>query len=311
MEIATTTTTTTTPAYNENLPVAGSPAVLANENRPQKRQRRNTKTPVNDEDERLESAENGAAAEIPLNDNADNSTNTSLYSYTPDAEWLQNLYAFNIFRSRHPNSNPNIKSKFEDEKRLAAWVKAQRKLHSTVKSGKGGNAAKRKIEVLEQLNNFPFAKPFSDRVEQRLDELRVFKEQHGHLHVPSRSGPLGRWLKMARVKYNQGKLDGAIITRLEEMGLEWSEWEAMYQELKEYKETHGNCVVPRREEFKRLNRWVTTQRQNYRVEKLSRYRITKLEEIGFTWLVLARGPNKVKAVEEQDGMVYGDYSCGY
>ena len=116
--------------------------------------------------------------------------------------------------------------------------------------------------------------------------------------MKSRDGALGKWLCLQRVKYNSGRLDPNIAQQLEEIGLEWSQWENMYQQLREYKEQHGNCLVPRREEFKRLNRWVTTQRQNYKIPgRLNQEKLDKLNGIGFVWCAGERGPRRKKEEE--------------
>ena len=64
------------------------------------------------------------------------------------------------------------------------------------------------------------------------------------------SGPLGKWVCMSHIKYYNGKLDASIIVQLEEIGLEWSEWDSRYEEIREYKAQHRDCMVARREEFK-------------------------------------------------------------
>jgi len=241
---------------------------------------------------------------------ADPQKTGSLYKDMPDSDWLRNLFAFHLFRSRNGLTvNPSRKSENEDEKRLATWVNSQRELLSKVNNGKGGSVTRRKVEVLRQIKDFPFNKPFSDRVQQHIIELRAYKEKYGHTNVPARSGSLGRWVIMVRVKYNSGRLDSNTITQLEEIGFDWSQWESMYQQLKEYKEQFGDCVVPRREKFKRLNRWVTTQRQNYKVPgKLSQDRILKLEEIGFVWSV-GIGKPKINAVNSNPEGAYHKMSC--
>ncbi len=58
------------------------------------------------------------------------------------------------------------------------------------------------------------------------------------------------------------------------------------QETLVYKKITGNPNAPqiyRTVEGYRLGNWQTTQRDNYRKEKLSSERIKRLEEIGFTW----------------------------
>ena len=126
--------------------------------------------------------------------------------------------------------------------------------------------------------------------------------------MKSRDGALGKWLCLQRVKYNSGRLDPNIAQQLEEIGLEWSQWENMYQQLREYKEQHGNCLVPRREEFKRLNRWVTTQRQNYKIPgRLNQEKLDKLNGIGFVWCAGERGPRRKKEEEVVEEMYNDDH----
>ena len=130
---------------------------------------------------------------------------------------------------------------------------------------------------MQQTPNFPFHKPFSDRVEQCLKELRAWKEQDSHLHISTCSEPLGKWVCMSCIKYYNRKLDASIVVQLKEIGLEWSDWDSRYEECRECKAQHGDCMVPRREEFKGLNQWTMTKHRNYKIPgKLSQEKIIKL-----------------------------------
>mmetsp|Transcript_13826 Transcript_13826/g.20174 ORF Transcript_13826/g.20174 Transcript_13826/m.20174 type:complete len:359 (-) Transcript_13826:97-1173(-) len=70
-------------------------------------------------------------------------------------------------------------------------------------------------------------------------------------------------------------------------------WKIMYRKLEEYKEKHGNCMVPHRSrtdlELDRLGRWVGNQRVSYKYYKngkrsyITAQRIDELEKIGFVW----------------------------
>ena len=55
---------------------------------------------------------------------------------------------------------------------------------------------------------------------------------------------------MSRIKYYNGKLDASIFEHLKDIEIELSEWDGENDELREYKSQHGDCMVPRREEFK-------------------------------------------------------------
>ncbi len=88
---------------------------------------------------------------------------------------------------------------------------------------------------------------------------------------------MGKWVCMSHIKYYNGKLDASIFIQLEEIGLEWSEWNSRYEDLREYNTQHGYCMVPRREEFQQINQWMMMQHQNYKIpEKLSQEKIIHL-----------------------------------
>ena len=66
-------------------------------------------------------------------------------------------------------------------------------------------------------------------------------------------------------------LDDRRIAALNTIGFTWDVredyWEKRFQELKEYKEKHGDCNVPTAKSD--LGRWVNAQRTNYQ-EKLTK-----------------------------------------
>merc|ERR1711903_249303 len=63
-------------------------------------------------------------------------------------------------------------------------------------------------------------------------------------------------------------------------------WDAMFQLLLEYKDQHGNTVVPRRyNNNPQLGNWVGTQRSLHSKKELFRNRALRLESIGFVWCV--------------------------
>jgi len=68
-----------------------------------------------------------------------------------------------------------------------------------------------------------------------------------------------------------------------------SKWLSKFEELRKYKEVHGDCKV--RTNISKLGRWVQYQRQYYRVFKegkkasITQERIDLLNSIGFDWVV--------------------------
>ena len=65
--------------------------------------------------------------------------------------------------------------------------------------------------------------------------------------------------------------------------IKYTSWEKRFNELAVYKEKNGNCNISQSQDA--LGKWVDTQRQFYKKEKLSQERTTQLEGIDFNWSV--------------------------
>lgn len=59
-------------------------------------------------------------------------------------------------------------------------------------------------------------------------------------------------------------------------------WDAQYEKLEEYKETHGHCRVSATAD-KSLSGWAVEQRLQFNRGKLKEYRKEKLDSLGFQW----------------------------
>mmetsp|Transcript_4524 Transcript_4524/g.6848 ORF Transcript_4524/g.6848 Transcript_4524/m.6848 type:complete len:94 (+) Transcript_4524:2-283(+) len=75
---------------------------------------------------------------------------------------------------------------------------------------------------------------------------------------------------------------------LNNLGFKWKmhedNWYDMLDDLKEFKERHGDCIVPQKYSPNlQLGRWVYTQRRAYTRNSLMKERITLLNELGFVW----------------------------
>ena len=142
----------------------------------------------------------------------------------------------------------------------------------------------------------------------RVRELIKYRNDHGHCNVPQRQSSLGSWVHKQRTKYKEldaGKYSSMTLHRvkiLNDIGFVWDAsdksgfmrnnegWMQMFEELTEYKEKHGNCVVPRKYGSNpKLANWVNAQRQHYQNKsngkstQMTEERQHKLEEIGFVW----------------------------
>ena len=58
-------------------------------------------------------------------------------------------------------------------------------------------------------------------------------------------------------------------------------WLSKYNLLVEYKRKNNTTIVPQHD--KTLGRWVNDQRVNFKRNKLTQFRIEKLNEINFVW----------------------------
>jgi len=126
--------------------------------------------------------------------------------------------------------------------------------------------------------------------DERFGELLAYKVEYGNLNIPQRHHtPLGIWVRHQRAAMNVGRLSSERKGRLEEIGFEWdmlsSKWEAMFNELLQYKAEHGHANVPTNWPTY-LGTWVTLQRKARKASSrgvLSPDRKKRLDEIGFIW----------------------------
>ena len=137
----------------------------------------------------------------------------------------------------------------------------------------------------------------SIKTEKRLDQLKEFKNTHGHACVPySDPSGLGRWISEQRHRYQKGLVDVDIYRELSAIGVplraQEARWDAKYLELKEYHAVHGHvCVKHTRNgdsAESSLYAWVLQQRQLKKQGRLDGIREAKLNALGFVWDVQER-----------------------
>lgn len=155
---------------------------------------------------------------------------------------------------------------------------------------------KQQIAILRNIN-FPFHRSREERRDDYLVKLEQFKETHNHCRVPQRpkkgtdDGGLGGWVNRIRKEYKKPKCDRHLLNdnleqKLIALGFEFNikkcSWDEKFDELKNFKEIHGNCMVTRRHET--LGKWVSDQRSLYKDGKMSDEKISMLNSIGFCWV---------------------------
>ncbi|KAK1744490.1 helicase-associated domain-containing protein [Skeletonema marinoi] len=175
---------------------------------------------------------------------------------------------------------------------LAGWVSRQRRYQrdQTLKKDR-----------YEKLKAFGFDSEYQAIVE--------FKEEHGHLKIPTNYEPnpsLYFWVGTQRQSYKHGKLSEERIEKLTELGIDLEiqqsrerpkgksgpaflnpkEWDRCFDCLVKYKEEHGDCNVSQREEKDRLGSFCHYMRYYHKQGKLSDEQTKKLADIGFSFNII-------------------------
>jgi hypothetical protein len=154
--------------------------------------------------------------------------------------------------------------------------------------------------------------------EERIQQLKEFKERHGHYRVTSRHDrPLALFCSDVRSAHRPGSkksLPEERVKALDAIGFEWNppktnqptSFEDRIVQLKEFKEKHGHLKVTDKLD-KKLASYCNNVRQARRkpdagIMNITEEKIAALDEIGFVWNVTDRtGAKKVepKSFEER------------
>eukprot|EP00550_Attheya_septentrionalis_P007695 CAMPEP_0198281856 /NCGR_PEP_ID=MMETSP1449-20131203/1736_1 /TAXON_ID=420275 /ORGANISM="Attheya septentrionalis, Strain CCMP2084" /LENGTH=1094 /DNA_ID=CAMNT_0043977825 /DNA_START=130 /DNA_END=3414 /DNA_ORIENTATION=- len=177
-----------------------------------------------------------------------------------------------------------------------SWQKTRR--HKFVKNIESGDG-EQLVTVLLSIKN-------TDLFEKRVIELEAYKKQHGNLLVPKSYPVLGRWVKQQRLKFKQmmegnrpSNFSDDQINILKGLGFVFQVrygslddiWKRRLEELKQFKQEHGDCLVPKSYENQELARWVRKQRElgKWRMDgkpsPMTDERMELLESLGFAFSV--------------------------
>ncbi len=152
------------------------------------------------------------------------------------------------------------------------------------------------IRGLMQTNRRLETRTHQQRWERRFAQLEAFKRRFGHCFVPilwPENKPLGPWVGTQRSAKRAGRLNSERIRRLNGIGFPWAGlnptrrpcqlfWDAMFQELSDWKTRHGHFRIPRTT-HSRLPAWIDRQRTARWRGLLRADRLERLSAIGFPW----------------------------
>lgn len=225
--------------------------------------------------------------------------------------WDANLEELKKYKEQHGNVDAPQKT------RLGLWVKAQRTEYRNLREGKPSKLSALQIQRLNDLG-FKYCMYKTGRTfswEERFEQLRKFKEEHGHTRVvcptsfnrgsvSDERAQLGSWVSRQRYDYyklEKGRpnkyLNEERIRRLEELGFEWhvqnkikmEGWEQKLKQFKEYLEEHGDLAVPTEYKTNGLGSYAAYLRTQYVFYKqgtkshLNEEKVQQMDEMGFRW----------------------------
>jgi len=220
-------------------------------------------------------------------------------------DWDEKFEKLQIYKEE--NGDCDIKKNHE----LHAWALSQRTQYKLLREGKKSALTAVGMQKLVELgfsfSNRPLRIPWEDRMEQ----LQRYKERHGHVWVPRSDKVLGTFAEKERKHYKlylagkKSPLSNKKLAELEAIGFifrvgpeqpyrdpsTFKSWSERYQQLLDFKEATGHCVVPQALAHKSLAHWVHTQRKEYQKMKkgaptaLTVEKVLKLTEAGFAFSV--------------------------
>ncbi len=159
-----------------------------------------------------------------------------------------------------------------------------------------------KLNQLDFLSKDEFKMSVSDKRKVKWDEkyekLKQFKEENGHCAVHRNyinDAALGSWVNHQRECYRKGNMSQERLDKLNQLDFfnkkslegnfcETREvyWGKKYEKLKQFKEEHGHCCVPKNYiNDAYLSQWTAFQRMVYKKGNMSHERLDKLNQLDF------------------------------
>ncbi|MDB4411573.1 Helicase associated domain protein [bacterium] len=199
------------------------------------------------------------------------------FDWDPDkTAWEQNFQELVDYKKRYENCM--VPQGWGDGK-LANWVNVLRR-----------DMKKELIEPdrVKRLDDIGFVwNPMEEAWEEKYQELKAYYHEYGNCLVTKSLGVLYAWIRNQRRRHKNGKLDADKKTKLDALGFIWdveeASWEEKFQELVDYKEQHGNCMVHRGWGDGKLATWVLAQRRKKKSGALDPERIKRLDALNFVW----------------------------
>jgi superfamily II DNA or RNA helicase len=219
---------------------------------------------------------------------------------TNEEEWkarLEQVEEFVVENGRLPSQGQ------VENKSLAMWVSTQKQNYSTVQNERRQIMRDNKITTLWEafMNRYPaLFLSRQDEWKARLEQVKKFVNKNERL--PSKESSdveekkLGHWVSNQKINYSSVQNESQHIMRDNEIATLWEafmnrypalfltneeEWKARLEQVEEF--VVENRRLPSQTDNKKLNTWVSTQKENYSSVQNERQCIMRVNEIATLW----------------------------
>jgi hypothetical protein len=208
------------------------------------------------------------------------------------------------------NKKISLRCILPKDRTLRRWMSNMRHEYQMLLQGRKSRLNETRVELLQSCGFSFLVTPLSVSWETRYDQLLQFLKKHNGKYPHELISTLNndemdlyQWCNRQRIlrkAHIEKELRTKVhitderIERLDAINFVWSinhsQWQERYDELKDYYNLYGNCMVPARWVGNvQLARWVETQRRQYTLLKqnkssqLTPERMKLLEALEFEW----------------------------
>jgi hypothetical protein len=195
-----------------------------------------------------------------------------------------------------------VPRRYEANPSLGNWVNKQRQLYNKLLKGYSTSMTQDRVDTLTDMGFVWDAKRVNTPRNSQKDkawckyfeELKAAMTEDGDSSLVKSNSTLGFWMTAQRSSRERLILSEERVNALESIGFQWTSkrermWNERIQALLEYKDKHGDCIVPISYKNQKLAHWVSNQRKQYNLRvdgkpsPLTKARFEQLNSIGFVW----------------------------
>ena len=150
-------------------------------------------------------------------------------------KWDQRYHELVAFKEQHGHTN--VPTQYSENKRLATWCIQQRTHHRFLRQGKQSSMTPMRIKKLDKIGFVWSTYGPSVSWETRYEQLKVYRNEHGHCNVPQRDPDrrdptvpvgLGNWVTEQR-RMHKGLICDTLTSKrtqdkidlLDQLGFQW------------------------------------------------------------------------------------------